>query len=58
MEEDRSRILEYVVEKYGRGVIQESLGVSRYTMWRPLNRKVACTSWFNHVSGVLGCYVI
>ncbi len=39
-EEDRSRILEYVVEKYGRGVIQESLGVSRYIMWRLLNRKV------------------
>jgi len=39
-DEDRFRILEYAVSKFGRMKVQEVLGVSRITMWRLLNRQV------------------
>jgi len=39
-DEDRYRILEYVVDKVGRDSVKSALGVSRYTMWRLLNKKV------------------
>jgi len=38
-EEDRARILQYVVDKHGRETVQEVLKVSRATMWRLLNGK-------------------
>ncbi|MEM4846850.1 MAG: integrase [Thermosphaera sp.] len=38
-EEDRARILQYVVDKHGRDRVQEILKVSRITMWRLLNGK-------------------
>ncbi|MEM1651126.1 MAG: hypothetical protein QXH94_04995 [Sulfolobales archaeon] len=38
-EEDRARILQYVVDKHGRETVQEVLKVSRTTMWRLLNGK-------------------
>ncbi len=38
-DEDRYRILEYVVSKVGRARVQEALGISRYTMWRLLKRQ-------------------
>jgi len=38
-EEDRARILQYVVDKHGRETVQEVLRVSRATMWRLLNGK-------------------
>jgi len=39
-DEDRFKILEYVVSKVGREKVQEVLKVSRITMWRLLNRQV------------------
>ena len=39
-DEDRFRILEYVVGKVGRAKAQEMLRVSRVTMWRLMNRQV------------------
>lgn len=39
-DEDRYRILEYVVRKAGRERVQRLLNVSRYTMWRMLKRHV------------------
>jgi len=39
-DEDRYRILEYVVEKLGRGRVQQALSISRYTMWRLLKKHV------------------
>jgi Uncharacterized protein conserved in archaea len=39
-DEDRFKILEYVVSKVGREKVQEALKVSRITMWRLLNRQV------------------
>jgi len=39
-DEDRYRILEYVVDKVGRDSVKSALGISRYTMWRLLNKKV------------------
>jgi len=38
-DEDRYRILEYVVSRHGRERVREVLGVSRITMWRLLNRQ-------------------
>ncbi|MEM1679529.1 MAG: hypothetical protein QXD20_09915 [Ignisphaera sp.] len=38
-EEDRARILQYVVDKYCREKVQEVLKVSKATMWRLLNGK-------------------
>ena len=38
-DEDRFRILEYAVSKFGRGRVQEALRVSRTTMWRLLNKQ-------------------
>ena len=38
-DEDRFRILEYVVTKFGRARVQELLGVSRITMWRLLSKQ-------------------
>jgi len=38
-EEDRARILQYVVDKHGRETVREVLKVSRTTMWRLLNGK-------------------
>lgn len=39
-DEDRYRLLEHVVEKIGKRRVQEALSISRYTMWRLLNREV------------------
>jgi len=39
-DEDRFRILEYAVSKFGRARVQEVLRVSRITMWRLLSRQV------------------
>jgi len=39
-DEDRFRVLRYVVSKFGRARVQEVLGVSRITMWRLLNKQV------------------
>ncbi len=33
-------ILEYVVSKAGKDRVQQALNISRYTMWRLLNRRV------------------
>ena len=38
-DEDRFRILEYAVSKFGRARVQEVLRVSRITMWRLLNKQ-------------------
>ena len=38
-DEDRCRILEYVVNKVGRNGVQNALSISRITMWRLLNRQ-------------------
>ncbi|MEM1704074.1 MAG: hypothetical protein QXQ31_08480 [Zestosphaera sp.] len=38
-EEDRARILQYVVDKHGRETVQDVLKVSRITMWRLLSGK-------------------
>ena len=38
-DEDRHRVLEYLVNKLGRHKIQETLGVSRVTMWRLMNKQ-------------------
>ncbi|RLG82262.1 MAG: hypothetical protein DRO40_08095 [Thermoprotei archaeon] len=38
--EDRYRILEYVISKKGKLRVQKALSISRYTMWRILNRKI------------------
>jgi len=38
-DEDRYRILEYVVSRHGRERVREVLGVSRITMWRLLSRQ-------------------
>ena len=38
-DDDRFRILEYVVNKVGRVEIQKALSVSRITMWRLLNKQ-------------------
>ena len=37
--EDRHRILDYVVNKVGKEKVQEALGISRITMWRLLNKQ-------------------
>ena len=39
-DEDRYRILQYVVNKIGKDKVQQALQVSRYTMWRLINKKV------------------
>uniref|UniRef100_A0A7C5UYB0 Uncharacterized protein n=1 Tax=Ignisphaera aggregans TaxID=334771 RepID=A0A7C5UYB0_9CREN len=39
-DEDRFRILEYAVSKFGRARVQELLGVSKVTVWRLLSRQV------------------
>jgi len=38
-DEDRYKILEYVVNKVGRAEIQNALSISRITMWRLLNKQ-------------------
>jgi len=38
-DEDRFRILDYAVSKFGREKVREVLGVSRITMWRLLNKQ-------------------
>jgi len=38
-DEDRYRILEYVVNKVGRDEVQNALSISRITMWRLLNKQ-------------------
>mgnify|MGYP000403800114 CR=1 FL=1 len=38
-DDDRFRILEYVVNKVGRVEVQNTLSISRITMWRLLNRQ-------------------
>ncbi len=38
-DEERYRILDYVVRKVGRDKVQQALNVSRITMWRLLNKK-------------------
>lgn len=40
LDEDRYRILEYIVDKFGRDEIQELLGISCYIVWRPVNGPV------------------
>jgi len=37
-EDSRYRILRYVVEKYGKKVVVEKVGISRVTLWRLLER--------------------
>ena len=39
-DEDRFRVLEYVVSKVGREKVQEALKISRITMWRLLSKQV------------------
>jgi len=38
-DDDRFRILEYVVNKVGRAEVQNTLSISRITMWRLLNKQ-------------------
>ncbi|MEM0297789.1 MAG: hypothetical protein QXU35_08510 [Zestosphaera sp.] len=37
-DDDRYRILEYLINRLGKDKVQEALGVSRVTLWRLLNR--------------------
>jgi len=37
---DRYKLLEYAVNRLGKDRVQQALNVSRYTMWRLLNKKV------------------
>jgi intergrase/recombinase len=39
-DEDRYRILDFVVGKVGRDAVRDALRISRYTLWRLLNRRV------------------
>jgi len=40
LDSDRYKLLEYAVNKLGKDRVQQALNVSRYTMWRLLNRKI------------------
>ncbi|RLF08016.1 MAG: integrase, partial [Thermoprotei archaeon] len=42
-QEDRYRILDYLIEKLGRDRVQSLLGISRVSMWRLLNRRAPIT---------------